>query len=644
MLSPPSTDNDEPLELLDLPSEILSQIASFLPQRDLLHFLSTSTALHTLTETHLTPLRAVIKGVVRKGPPYPPQFEVLPSLRHFVGEDNGRLFLDVLVRAPARWILERFEFGRWKDDIWKEAFERRFLPSWKRYKNPEDKWRAAFLRTLSRLDHRASGCAHHEAWTRFIHLRRNGSASLNRIYTRTFDPYEILDELKQQGGVTGYPTVVRVLCHLQDVRILAVGVLANKASYYVNPNAHFVVHPPLLRPVTENTRPRKVPHRNSAPPQGTGPSGIPAPPPRANSISFAVPIAAVPVLGVATSAPAQQYVPLTRTTSVGSVGAGATRRPPLFTGFNWRPGRRHSVDNGQGSSSDNPEAVPSTTPLFPLTRSWSRESDRRRSWAFGMGRRSSTSSLPLPGSPVSPLVPILNVSTAGPGGDNSANTAAPTQQHDHLTLTPPPTQLTTPISMQAETLPTLPEDHSDPPTPPTPDASPPPSLRQRFPYRPTQYPTPAYSHAQYPNYTPFEEDPEETTLEALRRVRDFRADYREVEEDADDRVWSGNEGIWGTDGEAMAETSIEGRRSRWVGPMIIIAQLFPSSRKEAYPPGVPQDSEVEGIQPNLGPNGMYASFGWEDFDTLLPWIELHGSGPDHGPRRAGMGFDTATEE
>lgn len=31
---------------------------------------------------------------------------------------------------------------------------------------------------------------------RFITLRHNGSAMLNRIYTRTFDPYDIYDELK----------------------------------------------------------------------------------------------------------------------------------------------------------------------------------------------------------------------------------------------------------------------------------------------------------------------------------------------------------------------------------------------------------------------------------------------------------------
>lgn len=557
-----------------------------MPQNDLLRFLSLNTALHTLTDTHLTPLRSVIKDIVRKGPPYPPQFEILPSLSHFVGEDDGRLFLDVLVRAPPKWLLERFEFGRWRDDIWKEAFERRFLPSWKRYKNPEDKWRAAFIRVLGRLDHRAVGCAHHESWTvgqrveradtqRFIHLRRNGSGSLNRIYTRSFDPYDIMDELKHQGGVPEYPTVVRVLCHLQDVRVLAVGVLADKPSYYVNPNAHFVVHPPLLRPASDTPRPTKlkVPRRNSLPPPGTGSIGIPAPPHRANSVSFAVPIAAVPGPSTASAAATPEpYFPLLRTTSSGSVGAileGGGSSRSLFAGFNWRPGRRSVDESRRRSIDENAEASSSTV---PLARSWSRDGNRRRSWSFGRSRAHSTSSISAP-------IPILNNSGASASTSVNANANAsagpsdvvvsPTPQIELLSITPPSTHIATPAAPPAAALPTLPEDNSDPSTPPADEESSPPGRGGRFPYRPIEYPTPAYSHTQYPNHTPFEEDPEETTLEALRRVRDFRADYREIEEDTEDRVWSGNEGIWGADTEAMAEWNVEGSgRQRWVGPMM----------------------------------------------------------------------------
>jgi len=41
------------------------------------------------------------------------------------------------------------------------------------------------------------GKLEHTAETqRFVTLHRNGSASLNRIYSRNFDPYDIFDEFK----------------------------------------------------------------------------------------------------------------------------------------------------------------------------------------------------------------------------------------------------------------------------------------------------------------------------------------------------------------------------------------------------------------------------------------------------------------
>ena len=79
-------------------------------------------------------------------------------------------------------------------------------------------------RMLGRLEHRSVGCTHHENWTvsrddrctwaappgmwvkvdsqQFITLHRNGSASINRIYSRTFDPYEIYDEFKCVKALT----------------------------------------------------------------------------------------------------------------------------------------------------------------------------------------------------------------------------------------------------------------------------------------------------------------------------------------------------------------------------------------------------------------------------------------------------------
>lgn len=67
---------------------------------------------------------------------------------------------------------------------------------------------------LGRLEHRHLGCTHEESWTvssrliiniavavaessqRFVTLHRNGAASINRIYSRLFDPYDIYEELK----------------------------------------------------------------------------------------------------------------------------------------------------------------------------------------------------------------------------------------------------------------------------------------------------------------------------------------------------------------------------------------------------------------------------------------------------------------
>jgi len=170
-----------------------------------------------LTRSHLSPLPGAIGTLLDAGPPYPRVLAVLPSKRLFLPEQTGRLFLDTLIRARPKWILEEFEFSGWPDEIWRKAYEGRFLPSWKMYKKDNEGWRAAFLRVLGRVEHRALGCTHEESWTvsqisyvivgmkererwtdeqRWITLHRNGSASINRFYSRTFDPYDIAAELK----------------------------------------------------------------------------------------------------------------------------------------------------------------------------------------------------------------------------------------------------------------------------------------------------------------------------------------------------------------------------------------------------------------------------------------------------------------
>lgn len=118
----------------------------YLTLSEIIPFLSLNTALLALTRSHLSPFPSLIRASLDRGSPYPPILAKLPSLTLVQPDEDGTLFLDVLVRARPRWILERLELGRWTEAIWKEAFERRFLPSWKRYRLQGDSWRAVFLR------------------------------------------------------------------------------------------------------------------------------------------------------------------------------------------------------------------------------------------------------------------------------------------------------------------------------------------------------------------------------------------------------------------------------------------------------------------------------------------------------------------
>jgi hypothetical protein len=203
----------------------------YLPPPQLLPYLSLHPKLLALTQSHLSPFPDLIDELLLAGPPYPHLLAVLPTLRSFLPNDDGRMFIPLLVRARPRWLLERMEMGHWPETIWKEAFERRFLPSWKEFKKTDDSWRAIFLRSvplsnqgnvltrrmLGRLEHRNLGCTHEESWTvsrpwsgrggmanqkRFVTINRNGSAGINRYYSRHFDPYEIYDELKYAIAIT----------------------------------------------------------------------------------------------------------------------------------------------------------------------------------------------------------------------------------------------------------------------------------------------------------------------------------------------------------------------------------------------------------------------------------------------------------
>jgi len=103
------------------------------------------------------PLVQVVKHTLRAGPPYPRALAVLPSITHMQPndtEDDSPLSLEILTRAEPKWILEYFEYGPWRHRLWEEAYARRFLPSWRKFKQKGDTWRSAFVRLLGYLQHR----------------------------------------------------------------------------------------------------------------------------------------------------------------------------------------------------------------------------------------------------------------------------------------------------------------------------------------------------------------------------------------------------------------------------------------------------------------------------------------------------------
>ena len=109
-------------------------------------FLSLHPTFLALTRTHLSPIPGAIHHLLNIGPPYPPTLAKLPQLSFLLPDDSGMVFAELLTRARPKWILERLEVGRWKEDVWREAFDKRFLPSWRRFKGEDDTWRAIFLR------------------------------------------------------------------------------------------------------------------------------------------------------------------------------------------------------------------------------------------------------------------------------------------------------------------------------------------------------------------------------------------------------------------------------------------------------------------------------------------------------------------
>jgi hypothetical protein len=145
-----------------------ADLHSYLPLDEIITFLTSHRDLLRIFRTSSSPLPSAIHSLLLSNSPYPSILAHLPLCSLYLPvnpHDAAHIFLELLVRARPKWILKSLEYGKWGDWIWKEAFEQRFLVSWRKYKEGEASWRGAFLDVLWRLELRNTGSSHLDRWT-----------------------------------------------------------------------------------------------------------------------------------------------------------------------------------------------------------------------------------------------------------------------------------------------------------------------------------------------------------------------------------------------------------------------------------------------------------------------------------------------
>lgn len=397
------------------------------------------------------------------------------------------------------------------DDQWRQVFVSRFLPSWKRYKDPPARtsWRAAYLRVLRRLVHRFTGCTHEESWTRFIILHRNGTASLNRIYSRTFDPLEIYAEIRRQNDLLRFRQEVRLVVHLQDVRILMLGSMAHPRSLFVNPNAYTVVHPPGLHEDILDDEPmlpeREIGLDDALP--GSPPPPYPEPM-RTRALSM-------PLLQQQPQQPQPPRQP-------------PAAEPTSSSGFSSFVKRLRAGSTTVVPRSSGPDANPPTTTRRTswLARTRSRESTHGRRPSLSLSR-STTNVARVPSrSSVTVSDVHVELQTARPlSGDDLDPRPGDSarRSHDH------PRQSTEDAApRQSEEVHQDVQQHIAAVTTPSP---------QQLVYPPMIHPLPAPSHALYPNWTTSNGDPRAGRRVARRQQKYLAASVPVGAEWDDEQGW-----------------------------------------------------------------------------------------------------------
>ncbi|KAJ1305301.1 hypothetical protein OPQ81_000324 [Rhizoctonia solani] len=160
------------------------------------------------------------------------------------------VLVDILALSPPRFLLYHSARSKLPRDLWKQAFRRRFLPSWVPHwvhtlQRSSWKWQESFFRVLEQVNHRlTSNCTSLESWTNYVVILRSGTAATCTAYSRTFSASAIMNNLKRQANLMEYETQARVIVQLVDIRIVMLGILRKPPYYAVNTLARTLLHPP----------------------------------------------------------------------------------------------------------------------------------------------------------------------------------------------------------------------------------------------------------------------------------------------------------------------------------------------------------------------------------------------------------------
>lgn len=132
-----------------LPVELIADILSELDLSSLITVSHLSRRLHAITsDSSLNPWRQPILRTLRTGSPhtsqtpsYDPSLANL-SVRLTVPRQN---WVEILSIAKAEWLLFNATLPNLPSKEWEEAFRRRFLPSWQKWKK-DGSWKEVFMK------------------------------------------------------------------------------------------------------------------------------------------------------------------------------------------------------------------------------------------------------------------------------------------------------------------------------------------------------------------------------------------------------------------------------------------------------------------------------------------------------------------